>query len=85
MAAIDTKDIMCALGLILFLGLLLMFLRSPQMEGFTNDGAMRCDIYSPCPPGLKCLNGFCAKTDPKPLSEPNPVPLLPPGSPAPYF
>ncbi len=85
MAGIDVKDIACALGLILLLGIVLLFLRTPAMEGFMNDGAMRCDLYSPCPSGLKCLNGFCAKTDPRPLVDPAPVPLLPPGSPAPYF
>ena len=80
----DVKDIVCALSLILVLGLLLHFLGKPISEGFM-DSAIRCDVDNPCPGPLKCLNGFCAKTDPVPIKDKNPVPLLPPGSPAPYF
>ncbi len=80
--ALNIKDTMCALGLIVFLGLLLLLTRRIS-EGFENP--MRCDLDTPCSPGLKCINGFCAKTDPKPLIDPNPVPLLGPGEPAPYF
>ena len=82
MVPVDLKDLACALGLILLLGVILIFLRKP-MEGFTDT--YRCDLDNPCAPGLKCLNGFCAKTDPKPLVDTDPVPLLPPGGPAPYF
>ena len=80
----DMKDFACAMGLIFVLGLILFFIGIPvSEEGFTNSG--RCDVDNPCAPGLKCVNGFCAKTDPKPIVDPNPVPLLPPGGPAPYF
>ncbi len=78
------KDIAQALGLILFLGLLVVLLRRQISEGFTSD-AIRCDVDNPCSGHLKCINGFCAKTDPKPVVEKDPTPLLPPGSPAPYF
>ncbi len=78
----EYKDIMCGLGLVLVLGLLLLLFRKPMSEGFDD---MRCDVDNPCAPGLKCLNGFCAKTDPLPIREKDPVPLLPAGGPAPYF
>ena len=80
----NLKDIACALGLILFLGLLVVLLRRQISEGFSTD-ILRCDVDNPCSGHLKCINGFCAKTDPKPVVEKNPIPLLPPGSPAPYF
>ena len=86
MIASDWKDIGYVLSLIFVLGLVLLLLRrqiSEGFEGFTD--VIRCDLDSPCPGHLKCLNGFCAKTDPIPKVETNPVPLLPPGSPAPYF
>jgi len=54
-------------------------------EGFSGSQAVRCDVDSPCPGHLKCINGFCAKTEPVGIVERNEVPLLPPGSPAPYF
>ena len=83
MIASDWKDICYVLLLILVLGLVLLLLRRQISEGFTD--VIRCDLDSPCPGHLKCLNGFCAKTDPVTKAEMNPVPLLPPGSPAPYF
>jgi hypothetical protein len=86
MIVLDSKqirDIGCALALILVLGLLLLILGKPVSEGFTD--AMRCDVDNPCSGHLKCLNGFCAKTDPRPIREKDPVTLLPPGAPAPYF
>lgn len=79
----EYKDIACGLGIVLVLGLILLLLGRPIAEGFDNDG--RCDVDNPCPGSLKCLNGFCAKTDPLPVKEADPIPLLPPGSPAPYF
>jgi hypothetical protein len=80
----DMYDIACALGVILVLGLLLIFLGKPLSEGFAS-GPIRCEVDSPCPGHLKCINGFCAKTDPVGVREENPVPMLPPGSPLPYF
>ncbi len=77
------KDLACALGLLVLLGLLLLMLRGPLAEGFT--GAAHCGVDMPCSGGLKCINGFCAKVDPLPLQNPSPVPLLPDGGPAPYF
>jgi hypothetical protein len=82
MVSFDLKDFACAMSLILVLGLILMFLGRPVSEGFSTG---YCDVDNPCASGLKCVNGFCAKTDPKPLVNPDPVPLLPPGGPAPYF
>lgn len=79
------NDLAACLVLILVLGLLLVILGKPVSEGFSGGGPQRCDIHSPCPGFLKCINGFCAKTDPAPLVEKQPVELLPPGSPAPYF
>ncbi len=79
---VDYYDIACALGLILVLGLLLMFLGKPMSEGFLDSN--RCDVDTPCPGHLKCVNGFCAKTDPVGVVEKDPVPMLPPGSPFPY-
>jgi len=84
MIASDWKDIGYVLVLIFILGLVLLLLRRQISEGFTTD-VIRCDLDSPCPGLLKCLNGFCAKTEPISKVETNPVPLLPPGSPAPYF
>lgn len=78
----DYKDILCGLAVVLVLGFLLLLMRNPISEGFEDN---RCDVDHPCPPGLKCLNGFCAKTDPLPVIEKDPVPLLPAGGPAPYF
>lgn len=80
---VDIYDIACALGLVLVLGLLLLFLRKPLSEGFTS--LTPCGVDNPCSGHLKCVNGFCAKTEPVGVKEENPVPLLPPGSPLPYF
>ena len=75
-------DLLALLALFLFLGFLLYFFQSPLSEGFTSQ---RCDVDSPCSGHLKCINGFCAATTPVEVRESSPVPLLPPGSPAPYF
>lgn len=80
---VDIYDIACALGLVLGLGLILLVLRKPLSEGFT--GYTSCGVDNPCSGHLKCINGFCAKTDPIGVKEENPVPLLSPGSPFPYF
>jgi len=79
------KDFGYCLLLIFILGLLLVLLGKPISEGFSSSQAQRCDVDSPCPGHLKCINGFCAKTEPVGVVEKNEVPLLPPGSPAPYF
>ena len=83
--AIDWKDIGYALGLVFILGFLLVVLGKPLSEGFANEEATRCDVNSPCPGHLKCLNGFCAKTEPVGLKENNPLSLLADGAPLPYF
>ncbi len=77
------QDMLSLLALFLFLGLLLYIFQTPLSEGFAS--AQRCDVDNPCSGHLKCINGFCAKTDPVSVKEASPVPLLPPGSPAPYF
>ena len=85
MAKVDLKDIGCALALLLGLGILLLLLRTPLSEGF-QSGASRCGVgMSPCPGSLKCINGFCAKTDPIRAYETHPVPMLPDGESYPYM
>jgi len=80
------KDIGCALTLMFVLGLLLLILRKPLSEGFTSDGAARCGVdMAPCDAGLKCVNGFCAKTEPRAAYDKEPVPLLPQGYSVPYM
>jgi hypothetical protein len=82
---VDIAEIGYALGLILALGLIIVLLRRHISEGFEGQEAIKCGINAPCPGHLKCLNGFCADTEPVPVKEASPVPLLPPGGPAPYF
>lgn len=77
------KDLGYCLGLLFVLGLLLVFM-APACEGF-ESGPKHCDVDSPCDGHLKCINGFCAKTEPVRFVEKEEVPLLFPGSPAPYF
>lgn len=84
----EMKDIGQVLILMLILGLLLVFLRKPLSEGFASGGSARCGVdLGPCDAGLKCINGFCAKTEPKAAYDKEPVPLAPQGvlSPLPYF
>lgn len=78
------KDLGYLLLLLLAFGIILHFMNSSYAEGFTNSPP-RCGVNIPCPNGLKCVNGFCAKTERLPVVEKNPISLLPPGSPAPYF
>jgi hypothetical protein len=81
------KDLTYCLALIFVLGLVLLAIGRPfsQMcEGFQAE-PLRCDVNTPCSGHLKCINGFCAKTEPIGVVERDEVPLLPPGSPAPYF
>ena len=83
MAKGDITDIGYVLILIAVLGLLLVFLNKPLSEGFS--GSIRCDVDSPCSGHLKCINGFCAKTETVGITESNPVEVLPDGEPVPYF
>ena len=77
------KDLGYCLALIFALGLLLVFMGGPLSEGF--ESAIPCGVDSPCDGHLKCINGFCANTEPVGVVEKDEVPLLSPGSPAPYF
>ena len=82
------KDLCLALGLIFVLGLVLVFLRSPVAEGFYSGGgsAMNaCGADMPCGGDLKCLNGFCAKTEKVVVEEKEPVDMLAPGASVPYY
>jgi hypothetical protein len=82
----EMKDIGCALALMLFLGVLLLILRKPLAEGFYNSGAARCGVdMAPCSGSLKCVNGFCADTQPKAAYEKKPVPLVPKGFTLPFY
>jgi hypothetical protein len=57
-------DITNTLFLILGLGLILVLLNGRlrwTMEGF--DNPVSCGVDAPCEVGLKCINGFCAKTE----------------------
>ena len=84
----EMKDICRVLLLMFVLGLLLVILGKPICEGFASGGSTRCGVdLEPCGAGLKCINGFCAKTEPKAAYDKEPVPLAPQGvlSPLPYF
>ena len=75
------RDLVQALLLILVLGLLVLAFRSYD-EGFT--GATPCGVdKAPCSADLKCVNGFCARTEPTRLYEKEPVKMLPDGQGAP--
>lgn len=83
---VDWNDIKGALILIFILGLLLVLLGKPISEGFASGEAIACGVdKAPCPGHLKCVNGFCASTEPKRAYEANPVPLLPDGAALPYY
>lgn len=84
--ALDMADIKYALVLMFCLGLLIVVLRGTIQEGFVSSDSIRCGVEDgPCPVELKCINGFCAKTDPLPKKDKEPVQLLEPGMAAPYF
>jgi hypothetical protein len=58
-------DLTSTLLLILGLGLLLVLLNGRMrwvIEGF-NEDAIPCGVDNPCDVDLKCINGFCAKTE----------------------
>jgi hypothetical protein len=79
------KDLGYILILLFILGLVLVFLEKPISEGFGNQ-AIKCGVdMAPCAGHLKCVNGYCAETEPKAAHESNPVPLLPEGVPVPFF
>jgi hypothetical protein len=72
--------------LLLGIGILVFIYGRVSKEGFMNiSNPMFCDIDHPCPGHLKCINAQCASTMPREIKEANPVELLPPGAPAPYF
>jgi hypothetical protein len=81
------KDLTYALLLIFFLGVALLIINSCLCisEGFSSNPGY-CDVNTPCPGKLKCVNGFCADTKRIPIvEEKEPVDLLQVGSAAPYF
>jgi hypothetical protein len=83
---VDWNDVKGALILIFVLGLVLIFLGRPFSEGFESGGGIQCGVdKAPCPGFLKCVNGFCAATEPKREYEKNAIPLLPDGASLPYF
>jgi len=84
MAQTNLKDIGYALLLVFVLGFLLHIMTPLASEGFEN-GPARCGVDTPCSGSLKCINGFCAKTDRVPIKEKEKVPLLGAGAPVPYF
>jgi hypothetical protein len=84
MAQVNLQDIGYALLLIFVLGLTLHIITPYMSEGFENSPPV-CDVDTPCPGHLKCINGFCAKTERVEIKEKEPVELLSSGSPAPYF
>jgi hypothetical protein len=83
MAKLDYNDIGYTLLLIFVLGFVLVLLQKPLSEGFESQ-AQRCGVDLPCGGFLKCINGFCAKTETVPLHEKNPVELLDTGDQFPY-
>jgi len=50
-----------------------------QMPAMFGGGPRQCGVGIPsCPDPTKCGNGFCINTDPAPLVEKAPIPVLPP-------
>ena len=61
---LQMKDMTKTLILIMSLGLLLVLINGyfkGSIESFTD--AVQCGANMPCDVGLKCINGFCAKTE----------------------
>ena len=49
-----------------------------QMPVIFGNRARACgQEFESCPEGTKCGNGLCINTDPKPLQEKMPIPVLP--------
>ena len=66
------SDLTSTLLLIFSLGLLLVLINGrlrPTLESFTAGDAIPCGVNKPCDLGLKCINGFCAKTERLPVYE----------------
>ena len=84
MAKLDYNDIGYTLLLIFVLGFVLVLIQKPLSEGFESQ-AQRCGADLPCNGFLKCINGFCAKTDTVPLNEKMPVGVLEMGDEFPYI
>lgn len=55
-------DMIYALLLIFVLGLALLVLQG-FYSGPWAHGPIHCGVDAPCAVGLKCINGFCAKTE----------------------
>lgn len=57
-------DVKNTLLLLLGLGLLLVVIQG-KFRWICQDesDAIQCDATNPCSVGLKCINGFCAKTE----------------------
>ena len=79
----DYPDLFYSLLLLFVLGFVLLIIQRPMEEGF--EAPAKCGVDNPCSGFLKCINGFCAQTERVEIKESEPVPMLEPGSPAPYF
>ena len=61
---LQMDDIIYTLLLIFVLGLSLVIVHGLSVnDRFTSTGAIHCGVNNPCALGLKCINGFCAKTE----------------------
>jgi hypothetical protein len=66
---LQLEDLISTLLLLLVLGVALVLLGGHMsfsgplswIEGFSD--AVPCGVNNPCDLGLKCINGFCAKTE----------------------
>ncbi len=78
---------MQGLVLVLVLGLIVLAIRRGYDEGFiSSPDAIQCGVgMAPCGSGQKCVNGFCAITEPERAYDKVQIPLLPDGQGAPYF
>jgi hypothetical protein len=53
-----------------------------QMPVLWDGRAIACGVgLQPCPESMKCGNGLCISTDPAPLQEKIPLPVLPKATP----
>lgn len=61
------NDMISTLVLIFFLGLALVMIeglsKQPAVQRMLSNDAISCGVDNPCAVGLKCINGFCAKTE----------------------
>jgi hypothetical protein len=81
------RDLVQGLVLVLVLGLIVLAIRRGYDEGFiSSPNAIQCGVgMAPCGSGQKCVNGFCAITEPERAYDKVQIPLLPDGQGAPYF